>query len=320
MDIFHIDAEGPPRQLDSCDTLPPTGFLWLDFARDTEPSWHETAEALVRARFHDRHIQDSLNAAHPSFFDNTADYDMVIFRSLALAAEDAGFSTHPTAFFVFDRLLVTVQSGDSRSIQRVKERLHEQAVRQLAEPAALMHLILNNMVDRFLALREPLSARMEVWVEQLLDPRQSFSDWYTVLGHRRELRKLEMLCEEQEDAILSWRDNARHDISEHLNVRYTDLLEHIRRVDSFATIQQREAETLVQLHFSATAHRTNEIMRVLTVLSAIFLPLTLIAGIYGMNFERMPELHTRYGYFFVLGGMTLLAVLLLVWFRIKRWF
>jgi len=67
------------------------------------------------------------------------------------------------------------------------------------------------------------------------------------------------------------------------------------------------------------AHRTNEIMRMLTVLSAIFLPLSLVAGIFGMNFEYMPELKMHYAYFFALGGMVMLAVVLLILFRIKRW-
>jgi len=74
------------------------------------------------------------------------------------------------------------------------------------------------------------------------------------------------------------------------------------------------------LHFSAVAHRTNEIMRVLTVLSAIFLPLGLVAGIFGMNFEYMPELKMHNAYFFALGGMVTLAVVLLIIFRVKRWF
>jgi Mg2+ and Co2+ transporter CorA len=93
----------------------------------------------------------------------------------------------------------------------------------------------------------------------------------------------------------------------------------VQRVIKFATDQKFEAEALIQMHFSAVAHRTNEIMRILTLLSAIFLPLSLIAGIFGMNFEYMPELKYHYSYFIVLGGMITLAVVLLVLFKIKRW-
>ena len=322
MDILLLASPdgSPPRRLGHIDDCPHEGFVWLDFIRDQEPNWQETVEGLGCGKLHEGHVRDSLNPAHPSFFDSTSDYDMVIFRGLAPEMEEDQFSTHPVAFFLFERVLVTVQPGESRSVKAVKERLLSQSSRVPADPAALMHLILNAMVDRFLALREPLTQQMDVWRERLLDPRRRTDKWYRVMSHRSQLRRLEILCDEQEDALVTWRDSTRLEMAEGLEVRYTDLLEHIRRVAKFAIGQQHEVEGLMQLHFAAVTHRTNEIMRVLTVLSAIFLPLTLIAGIYGMNFEHMPELHTRYGYFFTLGGMVLLAALLLLWFRWKKWF
>lgn len=320
MDILlFAPADGAPRKLDQIASLPGEGFVWLDFTRDQEAGWPEPVERLCAGRIHEGHVRDSLNPAHPSFYDSTSGYDMVIFRGLAPEMENDQFSTHPIVFFLFERMLVTVQPGESRSVRSVKERMLGQGGRVPVDPAALMHMILNAVVDRFLALREPLTRQMEVWTERLIDPRHHTHKWYRVLDHRKQLRRLEILCDEQEDAIVTWRDSTRHDIREGLFVRYTDLLEHIRRVGKFASSQQQEVEGLMQLHFSAVAHRTNEIMHLLTVLSAIFLPLGLIAGIYGMNFEHMPELHTPYGYYFTLGGMALLAVGLLTWFRWKRW-
>jgi len=322
MDILSfVSSNGAaPRKLERIESCPGEGFVWLDFTREQEQNWPETVQGLGCGQLHERHARDSLNPAHPSFFDSTSDYDMVIFRGLAPEMEDNQFSTHPIAFFLFDRLPVTVQPGGSRSVKAVKERLLSQNGRVPANPAALMHLILNAMVDRFLALREPLTQQMEVWMQRLLDPRRRGDKWYRVMSHRSQLRRLETLCDEQEDALVTWRDSSRLEISESLHVRYTDLLEHIRRVAKFAISQQHEVEGLMQLHFAALSHRTNEIMRVLTVLSAIFLPLTLIAGIYGMNFEHMPELHTRYRYYYTLAGMLLLVALLLGWFRWKKWF
>jgi len=320
MDILLLGNGAPPHKLDRIDACPLQGFVWLDFTREQEADWVETVERLGCGNLHEGHVRDSLNPAHPSFYDSTSDYDMVIFRGLAPELEDDQFSTRPIAFFLFDHLLVTVQPGGSRSVKAVKERLLDQNGRMPANPAGLMHLILNAMVDRFLALREPLAQQMEMWTERLLDPRRRTGKWYRIMAHRSQLRRLQILCEEQEDALVTWRESTRIELSESLRVRYNDLQEHIRRVGKFAGGQQHEVAGLMQLHFAAVAHRTNETMRVLTVLSAIFLPLTLIAGIYGMNFEHMPELHTRYGYFFTLGGMVLLSVLLLGWFRWKKWY
>ena len=116
-----------------------------------------------------------------------------------------------------------------------------------------------------------------------------------------------------------WQEDTDTEFDDHMAVRYNDLVEHVQRVLKFSAYQKQESEALVQMHFSAVAHRTNEIMRILTLLSAIFLPLGLVAGIFGMNFEYMPELKMRYAYFFVLGGMVSLAAVLLILFRIKRW-
>lgn len=319
MDILHIH-QGAER-LESLESIPEPGFVWIDCQRDGGADWPEFVARLGLPPPHERHARDSLNAAHPTFFDSTRDYDMIVFRGLAPESQEERIATHAVAFFLYDRLLLTVQPGDSRSIQGVRERLLERSGRQPTNPAALMHLLLNTMVDRFLALREPMDRQLEFWSGRLLDPRHRRNDkWQGVLRLRAQARRLEILCDEQEDALVSWRDSTRRELDESLYVRYTDLLEHIRRVGKFADALQHEVEGLLQLHFAALSHRTNEIMRVLTVLSAIFLPLTLIAGIYGMNFDYMPELRSRHGYYWTLAGMAALAAGLLGWFRWKKWF
>lgn len=314
--LFTPDA--PPTLTEAAHpALPPQGYLWLDFVHG-EADWPTVAERITGVRIHEQHVRDSFNLAHPSFYDSTADYDMVVFRSHA-PESGAAFFTHPSTFFLLDRALITVRPAGSRSLASIKERMLAQPTRIPAEPAGLMYLILNAMVDRFLALREPLAARMETWASAMLEPR-SPEELRDIMEYRSTLRRLEALTEEQEDAIVNWRDNTLFALDEQLTVRYTDLVEHIRRITRFTSHQQKEVENLIQLHFSAVSTRTNEIMRTLTVVSAIFLPLNLVAGIFGMNFQYMPELQEPSGYYLTLGGMAALAAVLLMWFRRKHWF
>jgi magnesium/cobalt transport protein CorA len=245
---------------------------------------------------------------------------MMVFRGLAADGGSEVFASRPTALLLFDRLLVTIRQQDGHSIPLTKELLRKRNTRIPLRPAGLMHLILSASVDRFLELREPLAIQLEDWRRNLLNPKHPFNDWMALMQQRDKLRTLELLCDEQEDAVTLWRSNTAIEMDDSIAVRYSDLLEHIRRVTKFAADQQNAIESLVQLHFSAVAHRTNEIMRVLTVVSAIFLPLSLVAGIFGMNFENMPELHYKYAYFFALGGMISAAAILLAIFRWKRWF
>ena len=104
-----------------------------------------------------------------------------------------------------------------------------------------------------------------------------------------------------------------------LKVRSRDVLEHIERVIHHVRRLEQNAETAVQMHFSAQSNRTNDIMRTLTALTAIFLPLNLIAGIFGMNFEFIPLLHEQGGFWWAMGSMVAIAALLGVLFWRKRY-
>jgi len=319
MDILLINHEHVAH-LDSVPVdLPTAGFLWIDVVRGEDNDWLPIIERLTGVSVHERHVRDSENMAHPSYYDGTQHYEMLIFRGLSPAGQTSDFKTRPAVFFLMNKLLVTIRPADSVSVAHIKPRLLDKTVRIPRRPAGLMHLLMTTMVDRFLAVREPLLERFDDWREELLDPNSPFNDWMPVMSYTSDLRKLERLCDEQIRALRAWQEDTETEFDDHIAVRFNDLVEHVQRVLKFSTDQKMEAEMLVQMHFSAMAHRTNEIMRVLTVLSAIFLPLSLVAGIFGMNFENMPELKWHYAYFFVLGGMVTLAVVLLVLFRIKRW-
>jgi len=320
MEILTFQNKEKPVVLASLQELPPDGFIWLDVTRGEDADWVGLVKELTGVAVHERHVTDTQNLQHPSFFDSTSEYEMLVFRGLASTDSVTALDSRPTVLLLFDRLLLTIRPQDSHSIPLIREYLRKRGSRIPLRPVGLMHLILSAIVDRFLEVREPLTLQLEEWRRNLLDPKHPFDDWMALMQQRDKLRTLELLCDEQEDAVTLWRDKTTIELDDHITVRYNDLLEHIRRVTKSAADQQAGIESLVQLHFSAVAHRTNEIMRVLTVVSAIFLPLSLVAGIFGMNFDNMPELHYKYAYFFALGGMISAAAILLLIFRWKRWF
>ncbi len=321
MKVVHFVAGNEVELREGITSMPEAGFVWLECIRHDPASshWPALVQQLTGCTIHERHVSDSLNHAHPSFYDQTQEYDMLVFRGISSTTDTHEFVTRPTVFFIFERLLVTIRDADSVSIPLVLERMLTKSGRIPQRPVGLMHAILAKMVDRFLSLREPLLEQLETWRVDLLDPNNPFDNWMAVMQHSTYLRRLAMLCDEQHDAVLAWRENTDVEFDDHLAVRYTDLTEHIERVMKFANEQKGEVDALVQMHFSAVAHRTNEIVRVLTVISAIFLPLTLVAGIFGMNFEYMPELKLHNAYFFALTGMVIAAGGMLLLFKKKRW-
>jgi len=341
--------------IDNGQSLPGDGFIWVDALHgelQADPErFRAQVERLTGARIDDLHLQDAVNLQHPSYFDGTQAYDMLVFRKLApgeapplaeVSRRDRTRAlqeivTRPITFFVFDRVLATVRNEHSKTIEQMQARLMaDRAARAAApgerltdkarlptRPDELMLRLLNGMVDRYLDLRQPLTERLEYWQRELLDPRRPFSDWQSLLDARIELRRLENLCEEQLDALQELRDSYLDSTpapqqSDAYLVRVADVIEHIRRVLSHAQRLENTIETAVQLHFSATSHRTNQIVRLLTVITAVFAPLTLLAGIWGMNFERIPFAHHPHGFGITVGAMVVIGLLLWLFFWINR--
>jgi len=319
MDIWKLEPGRPPVAMAADEALPAVGYAWLDLAYGEVEHLQPQVARLTGVRIFDDHVADAANIGHPSFFDNTDQYELVIFRGLAPDSGAEKIVTRPMTLFNFERLLVTVRAPDSRSVTHVKSRFLATPAKCPGSPDELMHRLLSSMVDHYLELRQTLTQRLDRWQKLLLDPRRPFRDWAKLLESRSEIRKLQHLCEEQRDAIQEWRDYRVADISETLHVRMADLIEHIERVLHHVRTIEGQAESAVQIYFASTTYRTSEIMRLLTIITATFMPLTLITGIFGMNFESIPGLHSPVGFWISLAGMAGAVAAMLAYFRFKRW-
>jgi magnesium transporter len=347
MRCFRLDGSAVEELPQVPPRMPAEGWLWIDCDYGAAREWVVPVSALTGITVIEDHLLSAGNLQHPSYFNATRDYEMIVFRGLGAIDEPVGdgrllrIATRPTVFFVFPGCLVTVRAPDSRTVPALQQRLLEGLAgrhrqRPPESPEALMLRLLGGMVDRYLELRQPLTAQLERWQRLLLDPRRPFDDWYALLEARDELRSLEQLSEEQLDAIQAWRDERIEQlravgtsglphppgfagIADPLRVRAADLAEHVQRVLNHVRRLEASLESAVQMHFSAMAHRTNEVMRTLTTLSAIFMPLTLITGIFGMNFATIPGSTAVHGFWWVLAAMGIVALALLAWFRARRY-
>lgn len=250
--------------------------------------------------------------------------------------------TSPVGFAVFDRVLLSVHPADCAVREAYASRLlastqHQEAADLRStgargvpqNPADMMLRIVSQMVDGYLDLRRELSRQLDHWQAELINPRSRFNRWDALLQARLALHQLEALCEDQRTAVQSWTESldawgvdpnsvaeGEHEL---LKIRSRDVLEHIERVVQHVRRLEHNTETAVQMHFNAQGSRTNDIMRTLTALTAIFLPLNLIAAVFGMNFEFMPWLHTASAFWWTLGGMAAIAITLGLVFWRKRY-
>ena len=304
----------------------------------------------------DLHISDLLNNQLPSNFDSTSWYDVLVFRRLAAGSRSAALfldesqgtlasaraaleaiDTSPVGFALFDRVLLTVHPTDcqvrdffaTRLLQQSQPSESRVAPRLPHSTADLMLRMVNHMVDSYLELRRLLTKQLTYLQQELFNPRSRFHNWQMLLDSRNALHLLEDTCEDQRSAITEWIDaldewpeepeaglRREHEL---LRVRSRDVLEHIERVLSHVRRLEGSAETAVQMHFSAQSDRTNQIMRTLTVLTAIFLPLNLVTGFFGMNFDGLPLIHSLTGFWVVVGLLVLIGISLSLFFWRKRY-
>jgi magnesium transporter len=348
---FQFNAQNTQRLEVLPAAMPEQGFIWWAITRnELETHWadsHATLQALTGAAPIELHQQDLLNAQHPSHYDYTSNYDMVIFRRLVLGkavdatpggvnAKKTGpailkhIATQPVGFLLYDRLLVTVHSDSCATAEDFVRRMgSETHGRPPSSSADLMLRMINAMVDGYLDLRKTLTAQLEHWQAELMSPSTRFVNWRALLTARNDLHALEDLCDEQHDAMQEWLDTLQEQPlldnpgargeRDSLVARSRDVIEHVERVMHHVRRLEQSAETAVQIHFSAQSNRTNDIMRTLTAITAVFLPLNLITGFFGMNFEFMPFIHTKIGFWWALGAMLTIAGTLIVVFWRKRY-
>lgn len=316
MDIIHFTPNQPPQRVHTVTTIRSDDFLWFDFDRAEAKNWVQTVNEIIGCEIHEHHFTDSLNDSHPPYFDSLNPYEMLIMQSLG-NHDWRSLETQPLAFFLFERFIVTIHTAPHDALNQFKTRLLSGNELPAMRAERLLHLLLNLVINQFLELRAPLSEQFDNWRVKLL--RRNFREWKQLLNQQRQLRKLEFVCEQQMDALMSWREETHFSFDAHTLVRYNDLDEHLQRVLRHVRGLQKEIEFLLQLQFSVSSEYTNNVMRILTIFSVIFLPLNLIAGIFGMNFEHMSFLHHPEGLVITLVGMLGLSISLLLLFKLNRW-
>jgi magnesium/cobalt transport protein CorA len=318
MEIFRFENGCAPVPCSGLEAVPADGYIWLDFLRSEAAGWEQWPQRLLGTRIQGQHVEDALTVGHNSFFDSTPDYDMLIFEGLGPNNAVFPLETRSIALFVFDRLLVTVRAPDNVSVAAVQQKLRGMKARVPDCALGLAHLILDTMVDRYLGVREFLDRHITALQDELLGTDSGKDNWRALLEGRRVVRRIEALSQDQLEALDAWRRGTALEWNVSINVNMRDLAEHVSRVGSHAGDLERDIEAAVQLHFATLSQRANEIMQIFTVAAVVFMPLTLLTGIWGMNFKNMPELDWKYGYFIALGLLVTVGVGTYIWFRRRR--
>jgi magnesium transporter len=290
--------------------------LWVDI----QGSEQEIIEPLLENRFgfHELAAEDALSANTLPKYDSFTNYDFFIFRSVDVRISDHASETYKLAAFLGRNFLFTVHGPPMQAIDDVCNRLPSDRRMLSRGPDFLLYAIVDQMVDAHFPLLDSIEEAVDSLQDAIFEHAED-AHLDELLHLKRDMNMLRRHSLPQRELLnLISRGDANFIQQQHL-IYFRDVYDHSFRISESIDVTRDQMSGTMDAYLSVIANRTNEIMKVLTIFSATMLPLTLIAGIYGMNFEHMPELKWLHGYPFAMGLMAIVAVGMVGWFWWRGW-
>lgn len=263
-------------------------------------------------------VEDILNTEHRPKLENFDDYLFLITKMLT-TREDGSIEYEQVSFILKGKLLISFQESPGDCFKGVRDRIVS-GVGRLRKLGAdyLLYALLDNIVDNYFVILEHLGDRMEGFEDGAV----SEDDKVYLHGLqelKRELAHLRRVIWPVRDSIGALARNDSIQLEESLSPYLRDLYENTVQAIEALESYREHVGSIIELHLTQVNTNMSRVMKVLTILSAIFIPITFIAGVYGMNFAHMPELAKPWGYPAALGLMGTMVVAELIYFKIKKW-
>jgi len=292
------------------------GWLWLDLQDEPKPGERK----LLQEHFglDPLAIMDAQRDRHPPKLEAFDDHLFLLLKGLDAQTENIRFTTIQIALFVGEDFLVTRHTADSLSINKQWERLTHGAREADKGPLYWAYKVSRTVADRYGPVLLGLEERLDQIEDELFTSRTD-TLMEELVGYNTRVKKLRRILAYHEGIF---REMSREEgllADSPLRHAFIDVHEQMERFASLAGLYQELISDLVNGYISLNGHHLNQVMKVLTVVTVVFVPLTLLVGIYGMNFEYMPELKAEHGYQILLAAMVTIAITLLALFRKMRW-
>jgi magnesium transporter len=296
-------------------------FTWVDVVN---PSPGELAEVARQYNLHPTSVEDSLDPEHLPKYERIGSTTFIIVRAMDTAAPPDCSSVHEmtrkVAIFYGPDFLITIHRSEQPFLTAIIDEYvsasppHGTPERRKGFMPRLLIDLINGAIGTY---EKPLAAA-EAAIDAFEATIFGEHDFTTLLRRiyleKRRVTQMRRMLSHTRDAV-----QKLVPASEPTAPLYQDLRENAESMHSYADELVDDVNNLLSIQLSLASHRTNEVVRILTVFSVFFLPLTFIVGVYGMNFQHMPELREHWGYPAVIAGMALVTIAIYVWFRRRGW-
>lgn len=265
-------------------------------------------------------LEDMVNPAHLPKFEDFDNYYYVTLKQLAFDAENYEISETPVSMAVMENLLIFVQDRPCPCLKAVEKRLHAgRGKLRTAGSGYLAYALIDAVVDQALDVIGQIASAVESVERDMLE---GLNPGHLEQIHRlkREVIFFNKQLRPVRGAILSLIKSESPFVPDTALRFYADILDHVNHILDAVTLLQELLSSMLDFYMSAQGNRMNEVMATLTIISTIFIPLSFLAGIYGMNFKFMPELEWQWGYFALLGSMAVIGGAMVFYFKKRGWF
>jgi magnesium transporter len=291
----------PADRVDPAWLAPGSGVtFWADLMNPSEEEGHQLLSGVFH--FHELAVEDAVSALQFPKVESYGDYLYVILHRIDFAAPEHCFQTYDVDFFLGPNYLVTIHTGDSRSIEQISAICSRNSMALGEGPAALMHRIVDAMIDAYRPELEELSERLDELEERVFDA-SATNLAKDILNFKKDVASLRRVVQPQRDVVGRLARREFPQIDEQIAYRFRDVHDHLVRFADESMFFQDRITSLLDANLAIVSNQLNSIMKILTIIATVFMPLTFVTGLYGMNVD-LPH--------FGLGGVTMFWALMIV--------
>tara|TARA_R110000868_G_scaffold4211_10_gene26583 strand:- start:40848 stop:41939 length:1092 start_codon:yes stop_codon:yes gene_type:complete len=263
-------------------------------------------------------LEDVVNPQQRPKIDEYEDYIFGVFKMLYLDENQEIVSEH-VALILLENSVVVFQELKDDVFNGVRERIKSKSGRIRTRGADyLFFALLDAVVDNYFVILEHINQRIEGLEDEVYDnPNPDVA--HRIQDLKKEVLKVRRQIVPVKEIIGRLEDSESHLISKDTKLFLRDVKDHCIEINESLQIYREMSMSLMEMYMSNMSNKMNEVMKVLTIMASIFIPLTFIAGVYGMNFDNIPELHMQYGYPMVWGVMIAMFIAMLFYFKRKKW-
>jgi len=291
------------------------GFIWVDIE-----GFHtdEIGELESTFGFHPLAIEDCISTSQRPKIDQYPGYLFIILHAAQLRPKKFGIATVEINTFIGKNYVVTVHETSIPSINSIKERCKKNPALMSKGSGELFYSIVDAMIDNYFPILDKLDKKIDIVEHNIFEnPEQKLLD--SLFSLKNDTLAMRRIIGPQREAINILARGEYPIIGEGLGLYFRDVSDQLARIIDILETYRDLLSSAMDGYISSISNRTNDVMKILTIIATIMMPLTLITGIYGMNFKHMPEIGSPYGYAATLCVMFIIAAGMLIYFKRKKW-